>query len=211
MELLQKELIFYTLILVGGFYIIFHCILLVWKKGVTTASFMSRIATFFFSTIPIIWVTFYISESPFSIHDYILLLIPLVISILFILYKDSKSYEVKLIQYDYKQVFQLMEATLSKYNFTYKQRDETEPGTFFYNNYKTTVQLEIGQITVSWKDKKNPTFILLFHKFKDKDLRDELISLFREELQSVNYAKLIGLDLTVGIAFILYSSYKLIG
>ena len=210
MELLQKELIFYTLILVGGFFLIFHCILLVWKKGVTTASFMSRIATFCFSTIPIIWVTFYISETPFSIDDYILLLIPLVITMLLILLKDSKSYEVKLMQYDYKQVFQVLESSLSKYNFTYKQREETEPGTF-YNNYKTTIHLENGQITVSWKDKKNPIFIILFQKFKDKDLRKELISLFREEIQTVNYAKLIGLDLIIGIAFILYSSYKLIG
>ncbi|WP_096153424.1 MULTISPECIES: hypothetical protein [Bacillus] len=210
MELLQKELIFYTLFLGVGFYIVFHCILLIGQKGVTTASFTSRMMAYSFSGILIVWVTFYTSNTPYTIHDYIFLLIPFVIPFFFIVYKDSKSYEVKVIQYNYKQVFHILESTLSKNNYTFKQTDESEPG-IFREKYKTLMELENGRITVSWVDKKQPTFIIIFQHFKDKDLRNEMISIFREELQVGSYLRLIGFDLLIGILCIIYSTYHLLG
>ena len=205
MELLQKEFLLYTLFLVFGFYIIFHCVLFVWKKGVTTTSFLGRII----ATLPLIIIPIQVSDVPITKHDYIFLLLPFVISLFYIFYKYNRSYAVRLVRYDYKDVFQILESALKYNNYTYKQIDKTESGAF-RDKYITVIQLNNSYISVSWKDEKNPGFDILFYKFKDKELRNEIISTFREEIKIVSNLRLIGFELSIGVACIIYSTYYLL-
>lgn len=205
MELLQKEFLLYTLFLVFGFYIIFHCVLFVWKKGVTTTSFLGRII----ATLPLIIIPIQVSDVPITKHDYIFLLLPFVLSLFYIFYKYNRSYAVRLVRYDYKDVFQILESALKYNNYTYKQIDKTETGAF-RDKYITVIQLNNSYISVSWKDEKNPGFDILFYKFKDKELRNEIISTFREEIKIVSNLRLIGFELSIGVACIIYSTYYLL-
>ena len=205
MELLQKEFLLYTLFLVFGFYIIFHCVLFVWKKGVTTTSFLGRII----ATLPLIIIPIQVSDVPITKHDYIFLLLPFVLSLFYIFYKYNRSYAVRLVRYDYKDVFHILESALKYNNYTYKQIDKTETGAF-RDKYITVIQLNNSYISVSWKDEKNPGFDILFYKFKDKELRNEIISTFREEIKIVSNLRLIGFELFIGLACIIYSTYHLL-